>query len=220
MYEYKMYGSFSDVTAEEFLYVQNDLSKFRLSWDNRWSNTSGNNFLIFIAQNDWPKWTRRVIVWFTIGKSTGLDSFPTGITVVTGVYRCWRILERSGRPFTKSYFPNSGWSRNRNSGLHININRSPRLQGVQGSSQGQLKLFMSQHWFSIKSPCFQVGNYRSALTVRAHTSPELPGTEFCLTGFEDPGVQLPEAIITWVCYFVLEHCHALSRSQSYPYLPS
>ena len=35
MYEYKMYGSFSDVTAEEFLYVQNDLSKFRLSWDNR-----------------------------------------------------------------------------------------------------------------------------------------------------------------------------------------
>ena len=36
MYEYKMYGSFSDVTAEEFLYVQNDLSKFRLSWDNRY----------------------------------------------------------------------------------------------------------------------------------------------------------------------------------------
>ena len=54
-----------------------------------------------------------------------------------------------------------------------------------------------------------MGNYRSALTVRAHTSPELPGTEFCLTGFEDPGVQLPEAIITWVCYFDLEHCHAL-----------
>ena len=44
----------------------------------------------------------------------------------------------------------------------------------------------------------QVGNYRSALTVRPHTAPELPGTEFCLTGFEDPGVQLPETIITWV----------------------
>ena len=43
-----------------------------------------------------------------------------------------------------------------------------------------------------------MGNYRSALTVRAHTTPELPGTEFCLTGFEDPGVQLPETIITWV----------------------
>lgn len=36
MYEYKMYGSFSDVTAEEFLFVQNDLTKFRLSWDNRY----------------------------------------------------------------------------------------------------------------------------------------------------------------------------------------
>merc|ERR1712055_640034 len=49
-----------------------------------------------------------------------------------------------------------------------------------------------------KKTNLRVGNYRSALTVRAHTSPELPGTEFCLTGFEDPGVQLPEAIITWV----------------------
>ena len=33
MYEYKMYGSFDDVTAEEFLSVQLDMSEFRLTWD-------------------------------------------------------------------------------------------------------------------------------------------------------------------------------------------
>ena len=32
-YEYKMYGSFDDVSAEEFLSVQLDMSEFRLSWD-------------------------------------------------------------------------------------------------------------------------------------------------------------------------------------------
>lgn len=58
----------------------------------------------------------------------------------------------------------------------------------------QSSLLKSNYVFSP----FQVGNYRSALTVRPHTNPELPGTEFCLTGFEDPGVQLPETIITWV----------------------
>ena len=33
MYEYKMYGSFDDVTAEEFLSVQLDMTEFRLTWD-------------------------------------------------------------------------------------------------------------------------------------------------------------------------------------------
>ena len=60
--------------------------------------------------------------------------------------------------------------------------------------RNQSSLLKLNYVFSL----FQVGNYRSALTVRPHTNPELPGTEFCLTGFEDPGVQLPETIITWV----------------------
>ena len=33
MYEYKMYGNFDDVTAEEFLSVQLDMTEFRLTWD-------------------------------------------------------------------------------------------------------------------------------------------------------------------------------------------
>ena len=33
LYAYKMYGKFDDITANEFLEVQTDLSEFRLSWD-------------------------------------------------------------------------------------------------------------------------------------------------------------------------------------------
>jgi len=33
MYVYKMYGKFDDITANEFVEVQTDLSEFRLSWD-------------------------------------------------------------------------------------------------------------------------------------------------------------------------------------------
>jgi hypothetical protein len=43
-----------------------------------------------------------------------------------------------------------------------------------------------------------VSDYSSVLTVRSRSSCDRPGLEFCLTGFENPGVALPEAIITWV----------------------
>lgn len=33
LYAYKMYGKFEDISADEFLAVQTDLSDFRLSWD-------------------------------------------------------------------------------------------------------------------------------------------------------------------------------------------
>ena len=41
MYEYKMYGSFDDVTAEEFLSVQLDMSEFRLTWDKSTAQVGG-----------------------------------------------------------------------------------------------------------------------------------------------------------------------------------
>ena len=54
MYVYKMYGKFDDITANEFVEVQTDLSEFRLSWDSstaqchsigkRKKNTNKNSF--------------------------------------------------------------------------------------------------------------------------------------------------------------------------------
>jgi len=144
MYEYKMYGSFSDVTAEEFLYVQNDLSKFRLSWDNSTKQLTKvdeeENSVVYYWEINWPRFF------------SNRD------------YCCHRSVQVDPETGTVACISSS--------------TEHPACKGSRG--------------------VVRVGNYRSALTVRAHTSPELPGTEFCLTGFEDPGVQLPEAIITWV----------------------
>merc|ERR1712113_637557 len=49
-----------------------------------------------------------------------------------------------------------------------------------------------------KRKVWRVKDYTSIMTIRPHTSSDKPGLEFCITGFENPGVQLPEAIITWV----------------------
>ena len=44
----------------------------------------------------------------------------------------------------------------------------------------------------------RVTDYTSVLAIRPHTTSDQTGLEFCLTGFENAGVQLPETIITWV----------------------
>merc|ERR1712038_2076907 len=58
LYRYKLYGNFQDVTMWEFLAVQLDLSKFRLSWD---SNTVDcrqvaelDKGLVYYWQVAWP----------------------------------------------------------------------------------------------------------------------------------------------------------------------
>jgi len=44
----------------------------------------------------------------------------------------------------------------------------------------------------------EVSDYESVLTVKPTSSSDQLGLEFSLVGFENPGVKLPEAIITWV----------------------
>lgn len=44
----------------------------------------------------------------------------------------------------------------------------------------------------------RVEDYESMLVVKAHSSPSNLGMEFVLTGFENPGLKLPEAIVTLV----------------------
>jgi len=43
-----------------------------------------------------------------------------------------------------------------------------------------------------------VEDYESILTVQPTTSSDQMGLEFALSGFENPGVKLPESVITWV----------------------
>lgn len=145
MYEYKMYGSFADVTAEEFLFVQNDLSKFRLSWDSSTKSASviaaeDTSSLVYYWQVSWPRFF------------SNRD------------YCCLRSVDTDPESGTTTCVSQST--------RHLDCEE---VKGV-----------------------VRVSDYHSVLTVRPHSSIELPGTEFCLTGFENPGVALPEAIVTWV----------------------
>merc|ERR1719209_1045165 len=144
MYEYKMYGNFGDVTAEEFLAVQNDLTKFRASWDastkQLGSLAEEGSSVVYHWEVNWPR--------FFSNRE----------------YCCHRTVQTD--PST---------------GTVACINTSTEHPGCRGS-RGTVR----------------VTDYRSVLTVRPHTSPTSPGTEFCLTGFEDSGIQLPETIVTWV----------------------
>merc|ERR1711868_200204 len=49
-----------------------------------------------------------------------------------------------------------------------------------------------------KKKTWRVQDYFSVLVVKPHTTSDQPGLEFSLTGYENPGLQLPESIITYV----------------------
>jgi len=146
MWEYKMYGSFNDVTADEFLSVQLDMSEFRLSWDKSTAQctvldtdpVTGN--IVYYWEVNWPRFF------------SNRD------------YCCYR--EHSIDPDT---------------GTMLVVSRSTEHSACPD-----------------KRKVWRVKDYKSVMTIRPHTTSDQPGLEFCITGFEDPGVQLPESIITWV----------------------
>jgi len=146
MWEYKMYGNFDDVTADEFLNVQLDISEFRLSWDkstaqcNILERDSKKGGIVYYWEVNWPRFF------------SNRD------------YCCYR--EHSVDP---------------ESGTMVVISRSTEHPACPS-----------------KRKVWRVKDYKSIMTIRPHTSSDKPGLEFSITGFENPGVQLPEAIITWV----------------------
>ena len=61
-YEYKMYGNFDDVSADEFLSVQLDMSEFRLSWDTNTaqcvvidSEADTEEAIVYYWEVNWPR---------------------------------------------------------------------------------------------------------------------------------------------------------------------
>jgi len=146
MYEYKMYGNFDDVTADEFLSVQLDMSEFRLSWD---KSTAQCNVL------DKDVDTGAVVYYWEVNWPRFFSNRD---------YCCYR--EHSVDPATGTMLVSS---------RSIEHSACPSKRKV-----------------------WRVQDYESVLTIRPHTTSDKPGIEFCLTGFENPGVQLPETIITWV----------------------
>ena len=63
-----------------------------------------------------------------------------------------------------------------------------------------------------------VEDYESILTVQPATSSDQMGLEFALSGFENPGVKLPESVITWVAIRGMPEFMGNLRSVFYDYL--
>jgi len=145
MYEYKMYGDFSDVTADEFLAVQLDMSEFRLSWDR------------------------------SAAQCGLVDSDPAG----PGIVYHWEV----------------NWPR-------FFSNRDYCCYREHSVAEDGTMLVVSRSTEHPACPArrktVRVTDYTSVLAIRPHTTSDQTGLEFCLTGFENAGVQLPETIITWV----------------------
>jgi len=145
MYIYKMYGRFDDVSAEEFMSVQLDMSEFRRSWDTSTAqchilDQSEDGAVVYHWEVNWPRFfSNRDYCCY---RQHTLDP-ETGITVMVA-----RSTEHPNCP--------TSWK------------------------------------------TWRVQDYFSVMTVKPFTTPDKNGIEFSLTGFENPGVQLPEAIITWV----------------------
>jgi len=144
IWEYKMYGKFSDVTAEEFLFVQNDLSKFRKSWDSSTKQLSlieeSGSSCVYNWEVFWPRFFSN------------------------RVYCCHRTVQTDPSTLTTVCLATS--------------TSHPSCEEGRGT--------------------VRVNDYRSVLTVRPRSRPDRPGIEFCLTCSENPGVSLPETIVTWV----------------------
>jgi len=147
-YEYKMYGNFDDVSADEFLSVQLDMSEFRLSWDKNTAQCividkeadDNDSNIVYYWEVNWPRFF------------SNRD------------YCCYR--EHSHDP---------------ESGTYLVLSKSVHHPNCPS-----------------KKKTWRVQDYFSVLVVKPHTTSDKPGLEFCLTGFENPGLQLPESIITYV----------------------
>jgi len=146
MYIYKMFGKFDDVTADEFMKVQLDLSEFRLSWDTSTAQcyvleeNKEKNQEVYYWEVNWPRFFSNRD--YCCLRQTETDP-ETGTTVLVS-----RSVDHPNCP--------------------------------------------------VKRKCLRVQDYDSVLAVKPFTSSDKPGVEFSLTGFENPGVALPERIITWV----------------------
>jgi len=147
MYEYKMYGNFNDVSLEEFISVQEDLSDFRFTWD---------------------KSTKKCNIVENIGNG--------GHEVV---YH-WEVI-------WPRFFSNREYCCHRT---------------ILEDQESEMKVMVTRgtdHPGCVKSrSAVRVEEYDSMLVVKPHGRPDELGMEFVLTGFENPGVVLPEAIVTLV----------------------
>lgn len=173
LFAYKVYGTFSDVTAEDFLQTQIDLD-YRKKWD--------------------PT-ARELTIIDTDPESK--ESADNGIDVVY-----WETIWP--RLFTnRDYVYQRRWIIDKEKRLIVIISKVTEHPNVP-----------------TKPGIYRVTTYWSYMVIKPYTDIHQPGIEFGLTYFDDPGVNIPSAITSWVAMsglpdFLIRMRHASKNYQSY-----
>ena len=195
MYVYKMYGKFDDITANEFVEVQTDLSEFRLSWD---ASTAQCHSIGKRKKIQTKIFFRQMIknrlkncLFFSPVLFVLFPFFLKGAT---------KYDEKDRRNLSQMFYWEVNWPRFFSNRDYV-ASRRTKVFTDEAGNDDVIVIFSksSEHSnYPKKSKCFRIENYVSVMTVKPFTSGDQPGLEFSLTAFENPGVSLPTSITTWV----------------------
>lgn len=144
-YEYKLYGTYDDVTAEDFLNVQVDTA-YRQKWDTTAIN-------LFVVDSD---------------ESSNSDV----------IY--WEML-------WPRMFSNRDYVYNR----RYVVDEERNVITIVSKS-------IAHPSCPVKQDKHRVRDYESCMVIRPSSGLDKPGIEFSLTYYDDPGVNIPAAVASWV----------------------
>ncbi|GLV45483.1 uncharacterized protein CBL_05586 [Carabus blaptoides fortunei] len=144
-YEYKLYGSYNDVTAEDFLQVQID-TEYRQQWDTTAVS-------LHVVDTD-AQSNSDIIYWEML----------------------WPRL-----------FSNRDYVYNR----RYKVDKKHKIITIVSKS-------IQHPSCPLKPDKHRVNDYQSCMVIRPSSELNRPGIEFTLTYFDDPGVNIPSAITSWV----------------------
>ncbi|KAF5299232.1 hypothetical protein FQA39_LY02405 [Lamprigera yunnana] len=146
-YEYKVYGSFNDVSGEDFLNVHID-TKYRKLWDNTAIS------LEVIEQDPSPNSHSDIVYWEML----------------------WPKL-----------FVNRDYVFNRR--FMVDSDKKAIILMSRGTKHPACP---------VKENKYRVDTYWSCMIIKPYTELDKPGIEFGLTYFDNPGVNIPSTVTTWV----------------------
>ncbi|KYB29415.1 stAR-related lipid transfer protein 7, mitochondrial isoform X1 [Tribolium castaneum] len=146
-YEYKVYGSYADVSAEDFLNVQIDID-YRRQWDNT-------AVVLNIVEADPDPHSHSDIIYWEM-------QWPTLFANRDYVFNRRYLVDYKA----KTLF------------LVSKSTKHPSCPKQQTK--------------------YRIEDYWSYMVIRPYTELNKPGIEFSLTYFDNPGVNIPASVTTWV----------------------
>ncbi|XP_034940585.1 stAR-related lipid transfer protein 7, mitochondrial-like isoform X2 [Chelonus insularis] len=151
LYAYKVFGTYADVSAEEFLQVQVDID-YRKVWD--------------------PT-ARELEIIDTDPKCASAKDYHNDV-----IY--WEMIWP--RLFSnRDYVYKRKWIADRDNGIVVIANKNTNHPNAPN-----------------RPDTYRVTSYWSYTVIKASEDFNKPGIQFVLTYFEDPGVNIPTAVTTWV----------------------